>query len=202
MTFPLLHVILLIVKFTKIITILGLAAITAAAQDSTPVTVSQGPPQFGYQLAFGYSGSNLSYECFAPSQGTTGSRFTQFYPLSAATNANPVVFTTTASMSLFSRPIVTILGATGSWLPINGTFTATVLSATTFSIPVDSTSFGSLTGVLVFNSTAPVLNQPFWAVEQFAYNGSNQLIGIVWLNGSTGFQAKCSDGASTTLNTQ
>ncbi len=68
--------------------------------------------------------------------------------ITAATNANPVVFTTSASHGLVHGQTVSISGATGNWTPVNGTFAVTVDSDTTFSIAVDSTTFGSLSGSL------------------------------------------------------
>jgi hypothetical protein len=40
-----------------------------------------------------------------------------------------------------------------NWTPINGSFLVTVLSATTFSIPVDSTAFGALTGAPIITGS-------------------------------------------------
>jgi hypothetical protein len=65
--------------------------------------------------------------------------------ITAATNANPVELTLT-SHGLTNGETITISGATGAWAPINGTFTATVTGVNTFTIAVDSTAFGALTG--------------------------------------------------------
>lgn len=59
----------------------------------------------------------------------------------AATNANPVVFTTVGPAPA-TNVSVTIKGATGNWKPINGTFVATNLGPNSFSIDVDSSGFG------------------------------------------------------------
>ena len=74
--------------------------------------------------------------------------------ISAATNANPVVFTTTAAPPSGTRVVVS--GATGGWTGVNGAFVATKVSATTFSIPVDSTAFGALAGTVVWAEIAAV----------------------------------------------
>ena len=63
--------------------------------------------------------------------------------ISAATNANPVVFT--AASAPPTGP-VTLAGLTGSWAGVNGTQQATNLTPTTFSVAVDSTSFGAYPG--------------------------------------------------------
>lgn len=75
--------------------------------------------------------------------------------ISAATNATPVVFTTTAAPA--SGPVI-LSGFTGTWAVLNGPQTATNISGTTFSVPVDSTAFGAMTGtplVTVTGSPAP-----------------------------------------------
>jgi hypothetical protein len=64
--------------------------------------------------------------------------------ISAATNANPVVFTVSAAPPT-GQPVA-IASFTGGWAAANGTFIATNISATTFSIPVDSTAFGAISG--------------------------------------------------------
>lgn len=74
------------------------------------------------------------------------------FVISAATNANPVVFTA-AGHGLVSGASVIISGFTGDWTPCNGTFTATVITANTFSIVVNSTAFGAMTGSPVFLAT-------------------------------------------------
>ena len=63
---------------------------------------------------------------------------------SAAGNASPVVLTVPAAPP--SGTEVGISGATAGWTGINGTFTATQVDAADFSIPVDSTAFGALSG--------------------------------------------------------
>ncbi len=68
--------------------------------------------------------------------------------ISAATNAAPVVFTTSTNHGLTTGQTVSISGATGNWTSVNGTFAVTVQSDTTFSIAVASTNFGALSGSL------------------------------------------------------
>jgi uncharacterized protein (TIGR03437 family) len=71
--------------------------------------------------------------------------------ITLATNANPVVFTA-INHGLISGQNITISGATGGWSSVNGTWPVTVIDANTFSIPIDSTNFGSLSGTLVFTA--------------------------------------------------
>jgi hypothetical protein len=64
--------------------------------------------------------------------------------ITSSSVANPTVLTTAAhSLAVGSTPVVTISGHTGATPAINGTFPATVLSATTLSIPVNVTVGGT-----------------------------------------------------------
>jgi hypothetical protein len=60
-------------------------------------------------------------------------------------NAAAAVFTK-ATHGLVNGNTIAVRGGTGLWSGINGNFAVTVLSTSTFSIPVNSTSFGTLTG--------------------------------------------------------
>ena len=75
--------------------------------------------------------------------------------ISAATNASPAVLTSAGhGIPVGSTAILTITGFTGAWVPANGTFTVTSLSANTFSIPVNSTGFGAIAGAPVYAEPA------------------------------------------------
>lgn len=65
--------------------------------------------------------------------------------ITSVSNASPAVITTDLTHGLSNGESVTISGSEGI-TSINGTFTATVLTSTTFSIPVDTTSAGTYTG--------------------------------------------------------
>jgi len=67
--------------------------------------------------------------------------------ITAATQAAPVVFTA-AHHGLVTGQIVKISGATGSWTPVNSSFVVSVKDEDTFTIAVDSTGFGPLSGAL------------------------------------------------------
>lgn len=69
--------------------------------------------------------------------------------ISAATNAAVVELTSTAH-GLSTGDGITISGATGNWTAINGSWTITVTGVNTFTIPVNSTTFGALTGTPVY----------------------------------------------------
>lgn len=186
----------------RIAILLALSVLGAFAQ-GPEITISQGPAPNPFQLVYGYTGTNLVYVCYAKSVLPTSFSVA----ISAGTNANPVVFTSTGhGFNSNSRPKVTVSGGTGNWTAVNGTFTATITSANAFSIPVDSTAFGAVTGTLVYTTTAPRTNQSVWAVKEFSYDGSNNIIWAGWLNGSSAVPSsggsKCSDATSTTLNVQ
>ena len=68
--------------------------------------------------------------------------------VSAASTASPTELTTTTNHGLSTGAIVRIIGATGNWTPINGAFTIAVTAVDKFTIPVDATAFGALTGTV------------------------------------------------------
>ena len=73
--------------------------------------------------------------------------------ISTCTNAAAVVCTSVGhGMNVGTTYSMTVSGATGSWVPINGEHVVTPLSVDTFSLPVDSTLFGALTGSPVYRS--------------------------------------------------
>lgn len=173
----------------------------AFAQTEVSLTpFDEGP---AVQVIYAYTGSNIISACYAYSTITSGRRASTFVSISAATNANPVVFTSTGhGFNTNSRPNVTISGGTGNWTATNGTFVATVIDANTFSVPVNSTSLGALTGTVVFSTSAPRQTVAEWAVIRYFYDGSNNILSKVWLSGSSAFNVKCSDSASTTNQIQ
>lgn len=67
--------------------------------------------------------------------GSGSAAFAESGSISGATNVNPIVVTTTASHGITTGQPVVISGVGGN-LAANGSFVATYLSATTFSIPI------------------------------------------------------------------
>ncbi len=190
----------------RIAVLFPLMAVGLLAQ--APVNVEEGPPPRAVQFILGYSGSNLIYLCQSPSAISTGQRLAVNVPISAISKASPAVVTSVGhGFNLNSRPSVSLSGATGTgWVSgantVNGTFVATIIDADTFSIPVNTTGNGTLAGTVVFVTTAPRINVPEWAVQKLVYDGSNNLIWKGWLNGSSSYQAKCSDATSTSNQQQ
>lgn len=115
---------------------------------------------------------------------TSGSSFmsTSFWDqisgqaVTSATNANPVVITHVGHR-LPTGQVITISGATGGWTGINGTFTITRLSADTFSIPVNSTSFGALSGSPLFQVTTSYYTADSASGNNLFMSGFGQNIG-------------------------
>lgn len=187
-------------------TLLLLVAVCAYGQQ--PVNQVGGPPPSAWQSVYGYTGTNLIYSCQALSVVTSGNRATTSVAISAVTKAAAGVVTSVAhGFAISGRPKVTISGATGTgWVSgantINGTFTATVIDADTFSIPVNTSGNGTLAGTVIFTTTAPRSAMPEWAVQKFTYDGSSNLIWSGWLNGTSAPTSKCSDAAGTTVQQQ
>lgn len=159
-----------------------LVAVSLHAQNlGSPVNPNAGPPPIAFQKLFYYSGSNIQYVCQTLSDRINEQPIT----VTAASNANPVSFTATAhgfdyQSGATTLPAVKISGGTGNWTAINGVWVATPTSANAFTIAVNSTTFGALTGTLVVTTRAPLTTANYWAVQKYVYDGSNNLIGSFW----------------------
>lgn len=64
-------------------------------------------------------------------------------------NAAAAVFTK-ATHGLVTGNTIAVRGGNGNWSGVNGNFVVTVLSPSTFSIPVNSTGFGTITGEISY----------------------------------------------------
>ena len=168
--------------------LLLLAALAVSAQ--TEMRLSQRNPDTGYQFVLGYSGSNLIYACKAASIQPVSPSIS----IASASNASPVVFTISGGhgFNLSSTPTVTIAGGTGNWAAVNGSFTATVINTTTYSIVVDSTAFGAVTGTLTYTTRAPRITSAVWSIQKLIYDGSNNLIFAAWDSGTPSYTRVCS----------
>lgn len=164
--------------------------LAACAYGQQEVRFSQNNPDLGYQYVMSYSGTNLIYLCKALSlQPTSGA-----ISIASATNASPVVFTVSGGhgFNTNSKPSVIISGGTGNWTGVNGTYTATVINSTTYSIAVDSTAFGAVTGTLTYTTRSPLTTNPVWNVQFFAYDGSNNMVWSGWAGGAPQKKFTCS----------
>lgn len=173
------------------------------AQGQGTITVVDPSIPTGYQTVNVFASGNLSYVCVSPSYLPTRVRITPV-TISSITQANPAVITATGhGFTLNTRPTVTISGVTGTgWSGINITQVATIVDANTFSVPFNSGSLSAPTTTGTFTTTAPRSGNPEWSVRKFFYDGSNNLITQVWVGGSSKYNQKCTDGASSTVNLQ
>ena len=95
--------------------------------------------------------SNIAYET-AEGSGTSMkiSTLNGTVTINAASNANPVQFTASASIvariPVGSTTQMTISGLTGAWAAANGTWVATPVDTTHFTVPLDSTALGAWSG--------------------------------------------------------
>jgi hypothetical protein len=119
------------------------------------------------------------------------------FTVTAATNSNPVEITLAESIPWPERVQVFIGGATGPWAPLNGGSgdkpapqPATRTGRNTFTVPVDSTSFGSFSGqrlVLFINENG---------LSGYGYEGSDwhstiQTLGLAYqITGNHAYAAK------------
>lgn len=184
------------------------------AQSGAPVRVTEDPPPDAVSFIYVINGSSqITAICSARSTVTSGARASTNISISAISKANPAVVTSTAhgldpsltmnSTTATTRPLVTISGATGTgWSAVNATFTATVIDADTFSIPVNSSAFGTLGGTVTFTTTAPRVSAYEWSVQKLAYDASGNVFFKGWLGGTSAYVNRCSDASSTTLQQQ
>jgi len=107
------------------------------------------------------AGGTAAWFRVVKSDGTTklwdGSVGTANKTISAATQANPAVLTKTGH-GLVSGDTILISGFTGNWVPANGIWRVNYVSADTFSIPVNATGFGAMTGTPVYADANIVLD--------------------------------------------
>lgn len=109
-------------------------------------TFTSGPlPECAALAVVGENGVNVTTLCVRIPTVTAGAIVgSNTKSVSGATDANPLVVTTSAPHLLQTGDVVTIAGVGGNVLA-NGTFEITVLSSTTFSIPVDASAGSAYT---------------------------------------------------------
>jgi hypothetical protein len=92
--------------------------------------------------------------------------------ITAATNGNPTVFTTASAHGLSTGSYkVPVWGGTGNWAAFNqaSRYAITVIDSTHFSVAIDSTSFGALTGSMTVSSNGfAQLNAARWETPMMA----------------------------------
>lgn len=163
------------------------AALAVYGQPET--RLSQKNADQGYQFKIWNDGTNPTTVCKALSLQPTSNPIS----IASATNAATVVFTVSGGHGLNTdaRPLITISGGAGQWVVANATWTATPINSTTFSVPLDSTLIGALTGTVVFTTRAPLLTMPVWSVAKYTWSGSIPT-GSFWYNGNSSTLTTCS----------
>lgn len=170
-------------------------------QQGAQVIISKGPQATPYQKLFFYSGSNLVYVCTALSNPQVNTSLS----VTAATVANPGVFTSTAhGFDLSTRPRVRFSAAPSGWSGIVGTWILEPIDANTFYLRstitgtrLDTSGYTpAWSGTATMTTSAPRTNQYIWQVEWFQYDGSNNLTSTLTAFAPTSTQVKCDDRAS------
>lgn len=98
-----------------------------------------------------YSGCRLTNSTINGNIFNGISKFVSTTPTvpSSISNAAAAVFTK-AGHGLTTGRTIEISGGTSAWVPINGTRVVTVIDANNFSVPVDSTAFGAVSGTVSY----------------------------------------------------
>jgi hypothetical protein len=126
-------------------------------------------------------------------------------PISSISNANPAVVTTSITHGLSSGQWVKFLGYFGGWAPLNGyAYQITVTGATTFTIPVNTSAFGTyptVPGVVLGGISSPTYSFTFDAVDTtygvYARSASNYSSGAG--ENAVGVRAEASQSNPTNL---
>ena len=143
------------------------------------VSMFPGPPAEGYTIMASFDATpSLEYIGLAKSMQPP-----EVGLITAASNASPCVLTKVGH-GLQTGNRVTIAGATGAWAPINGSHVVTYVSADTYSIAVDSTTFGTFVGqVVTASTTAPRLTAAIWSICRNFYD-TTKLVRTAWAEGT------------------
>lgn len=179
--------------------LLGSCCVLLAQQE---VKLSQQPENVAYSEILHYTGTVLDYICTAqalqnPSQIT----------VTTISNASPAAVTATAhgiyysAAGVVAKPVIFISGATGGWTGLNGTWVATPTSANAFTIPVDTSAFGTFSGQsIVVTTRAPLTTKAIWTVQAFVSDASNNPVFIAYKSDSTTTTLGTLGGGSTRPN--
>ncbi len=140
---------------------------TGANQTTTftaPVLLAVGAGSYNVPVNGANAWGSYSATVFDPNVESFGSTAGESGAVTGATNASPIVITTGSTFGLVTGEVVTISGVGGN-TAANGTFTITVLSATTFQLN-GSTGNGTYTSGGIW--TLPPRAATFWTFQEFA----------------------------------
>ena len=162
--------------------------------------VSDSPlPPSAFQTIYDYAGgTNLTYTGWARSAQRA---YVTLPSVSSFTAANPGIVTFASAHGLDYQALVTSLacvavsGGTGNWAAANGVWVFTPTGANTGKISVNvagtltdlnTTTFGAVTGTLVFTTRSPRTIDPVWSIKKNAFDAGNKLIWSGWASNPTG----------------
>jgi hypothetical protein len=132
--------------------------------------------------------------------GTTGTgayanlqyQNTRNMAITAAVAGSPTVLTVAVAPPNVGGQFVYITGFTGAWAAVNGARASTFVSSTSFSVAVDSTAFGAVTGTPIVNAFTQFVVKSSAANEQANNNPWSQ----VWQDSSGNFAAGITTNSS------
>jgi hypothetical protein len=132
-------------------------------------------------LKYYTAGGDLEYTCEARAinQGPisqitiTASSVSNASPASVSATAHGLDYPSQAT----TTPLVKITGAASGWAGLNGVWKATPTSANAFTVPVDSSGFGSFSGQSITVTTySPRTTQAQWKVRKYVYDASGNQV--------------------------
>lgn len=149
----------------KFLAVLFMSAALLIAQPTGTRTVSTDGPPSDLHTKFYLVVENDQYICYAK-QNAVQTTFT-------ATSITLGTLTTVTvssghGFSLGSSPVINVTGMTGSWISLNGTWSAKVINSTQFTIALDSSGFGSVAGTFNASTFANRGGSAIWAVKKIA----------------------------------
>lgn len=188
---------------TAILAVMAQCALLLAQPEGQSVNLSQGPVQVPWTSINYYTAGVMQFQCRARTIQAAANPAQQL-TLSAASNANPANFTSTGhgfgdfvTHGATMTPNVRISGLTGNWTPCNGSWVATITGADNFTVPCNSTAFGTFAGQAPVAVTATARwNQAVWTIQKFYYVGSD-MVGWGWASNPAGLGSTVTAGGST-----
>lgn len=114
------------------------------SNDTLRSTFLSGPLMESAGLVIQAGGTVLAVRATTATPGAINAAVALAGGVTAATNANPTVITVASTATITTGSVV-VIAAIGGNTGANGTWSVTVINATTFSIPVDTSAGGSYT---------------------------------------------------------
>jgi hypothetical protein len=167
-----------------------MCTVCSSQTTGSPVVTTDAPGPDEHTM-IPYKDGLTTYYCFARQVQFPASTITQ----SGISNAASAVVAATAhGLHADASPLVSFTGGTGNWTAVNAQFKATIIDANSFSIPLNSTSLGAVTGTVVVTTQAPRLTSRGWRVLKIVVDASGETQSKMWATG--GYGNACSDRAT------